>query len=508
MVKNVTWLARQKRENLVEQDIHSLRLYFQSPFFGADGGYNTDMQRNWHVWRALLILSGLAVAAALPILGSGFVDLTAAKRLQSHNDHASAAEKFESAARRLPWRGDLWEEGGREAYASGSPGDAIRLLERAPQLTTAGWLALGQSYVQTGQLDLAAETYEAALAVGASVDMYAGLAEVQRHLGNVEAERTALENALLLSPEDAAAHYRLGLLLSVSDMNRALTQLQLASQLDEEYTPIFQTLRAAVTLADLSPTEAGRLITLGRGLGLAGEWSLAARAFLRATEADARNAEAWAWLGEAKQHLGQEAGPDLERAVSLDGKSILVRTLRGLYWKRQGNDRAALAEYEAAAAAEPDNPAWIVSLAETYGRLGNLDGALESYQRATQLAPNESLYWRLLAAFSVEYGVQLHEIGLPAAQKAVDLDPEDYVALDVLGSAQLTSGLYHPAQTTLLLAIDKESNYAPPHLHLAMAYLQTGERDAAYRQLRIALELDPDGSTGIQANQMLKQYFP
>jgi tetratricopeptide (TPR) repeat protein len=227
---------------------------------------------------------------------------------------------------------------------------------------------------------------------------------------------------------------------------------------------------------------------------LAEEWLLAAQAFQQATEVEAGNAEAWAWLGEAKQHLGQDAATDLERAVSLDGNSIIVRTLRGLYWKRQGNDRAALTEYQAAAAAAPGNPVWQVSLAETLANLGNLDGALESYQRAIQIAPEEPQYWRLLAAFCVEYGIRLREVGLPAAQKAVDLDPEDYMALDVLGSAQLISGEYTRAQETLLLAIDKESNYAPPHLHLAMVYLQTGDRNAAYRELSIALELDRMGN--------------
>ena len=466
------------------------------------------MQRNWYTWRAILILAGLATAVALPVLVSGYVDLKIARALQDQNAHAAAAVKFESAARRLVWREDLWEQAGREALVGGSPEDAIRSLRRAGQLSSRGWLALARAYLQAGQLDPALGAYQSALAGGGSAEIYAGLAEVHRRRGDLESEQAALQNQVLFSPEDAAAQYRLGLLLSLSNINVAVTHLQLASQLDEEYTPIFQTLRATATLAELSPTEGGRLVILGRGFGLAGEWALAAEAFRKATETDPGSAEAWAWLGEAKQHLGQEAGPDLERAVSLDGRSLIVRALRGLYWKRQGNDRAALAEYQAAAEAEPDNPTWIVSVAETYAGLGDLVSALASYQRATQIAPGESLYWRLLAAFSVEYGVQLREVGLPAAQKAVELDSEDFMALDVLGSAQLMDGQYYAAQQTLLLAIDKEDNYAPPHLHLGLAYLQTGDRNAAYRQLQLALELDADGPTGAQASQVLKQHFP
>src|SRR5512143_4156400 len=106
------------------------------------------MQRNWHVWRSLLILCSLAAAVALPILGLGAADLGAARQLQARKDHSAAATRFESAARRLFWRGNLWEEAGREALAAGSPEIAIRLLKRDPHLSSQGWLALGGAYLQ------------------------------------------------------------------------------------------------------------------------------------------------------------------------------------------------------------------------------------------------------------------------------------------------------------------------------------------------------------------------
>ena len=54
------------------------------------------------------------------------------------------------AAHRLPWREDLWEQAGSEALLAQKPEEAIRLLERAPALSAAGWMALGQAYRQTG----------------------------------------------------------------------------------------------------------------------------------------------------------------------------------------------------------------------------------------------------------------------------------------------------------------------------------------------------------------------
>jgi tetratricopeptide (TPR) repeat protein len=346
------------------------------------------------------------------------------------------------------------------------------------------------------------------LSQGAASEIYAGLANVQRLRGDVEAERAALQNQLLLKPEDAPAQYRLGLLLSLVDINIALTHLQLASQLDPEYAPVFETLRSTFNLAELSPTETGRLVPLGRGLGLVGEWTLAARAFQSAVDSDAGNAEAWAWLGEAKQHLGQDGGADLNQALALNPESVVVRGLRSLYWKRLGNDRQALAEVQAATTLEPDNPAWKSSLGETYARLGDLIAALASYQRATELAPSDATYWRLLATFCAEYAVHVQDVGLPAAQKAVDLSPKDAQALDVLGWSQLSLGQFYTAEQTLLAALKLAPEDALAHLHLAMTYLQTGKLTEAYDQLCRAVELDPNGATGQQASQILKQYFP
>ena len=107
----------------------------------------------------------------------------------------------------------------------------------------------------------------------------------------------------------------------------------------------------------------------GRGLGLVNEWELAQAAFEQAVQLDGNNAEAWAWLGEAKQQTGGgEAFTDLERAVDLNPISAVVRGLRGLYFQRVGNNREALAEFQSAAALEPNDPNLYVAIGESYSK--------------------------------------------------------------------------------------------------------------------------------------------
>jgi tetratricopeptide (TPR) repeat protein len=250
------------------------------------------------------------------------------------------------------------------------------------------------------------------------------------------------------------------------------------------------------------------MVTIGRALGLVQEWDLSLAAFEKANTLNAENAEAWAWLGEAKQQTGQDGRAELDRAAALDHTSVVVLALRGLYWNRQEKYPQMLAEYLLAANYEPDNPAWQTELGNAYVKNGDLVAALAAYQHATELAPNESIYWRLLAAFCAENGAHLEDVGLPAAQKAVDLAPDDPPALDALGWVYLSSGRYANAEQILLDVIKRFPDHLPARIHLALTYLAQGNRAAAFDHLTYVQTADPNGANGETAKQLLKQYFP
>ena len=63
---------------------------------------------------------------------------------------------------------------------------------------------------------------------------------------------------------------------------------------------------------------------------------------------------------------------------------------------------------------------WLAAIGEENLLNGNLAAALTAYQRATELAPNDATYWRMLAMFCADNGVQVLDIGLPAAKKAAE----------------------------------------------------------------------------------------
>jgi len=350
----------------------------------------------------------------------------------------------------------------------------------------------------------AAEIWEQALGEEhPSEYLYSRLAEIYQSRGETVKAAQTLQKYASAHPEDASAHYRLGLLLTLSDPDRALTELLSASQLDPQFDPAVQTLRTTINLALLEDSVSRRSVVLGRGLGLVGEWRLARIAFEESVRLDADNADAWAWLGEANQQVGMEGAEQLERAYHLNPNSSTVRGLRGLYYQRTGNSRAALTEFQAAAATEPDNPTWLVSMGEAHAKLGDLIDALAAYQKATAVAPDDPGYWRLLAIFCAQNNVNVRDVGVPAAQKAVVLAGEDPASLDVLGWLLTLDARYEEAARMLKRALELDPQHSSAHLHLGMLYMQITDRVSAYDHLLQARDLGNK-----DAEMILKQYFP
>ncbi len=179
-----------------------------------------------------------------------------------------------------------------------------------------------------------------------------------------------------------------------------------------------------------------------------------------------------------------------------------------MYWKRQGNNAQALTEYLQAAQIEPDNPAWQASVGDSYTQTGDLVSALAAYQKATQLAPNDATYWRLLATFCSDNDLYVLDIGLPAAKQAAQLAPNDPQTLDILGWSYSNAGLLYNAEQNLQHAIKLSPDLAIAHLHLAENYLRQGDNTSAFNELNLTVQLDKDGTSGQSAAQILKQYFP
>lgn len=468
------------------------------------------MRRGW--LRVLLVIFLILLALTAPVILSGYSELNQAAAAESYSE---IAEHYLRAAQRLPWRADLYELAGHAYFHATDyerADEMYRIALDRNALSPDGWAAWGDINYLNGDTARAVEIWNLALTQeNPSNGLYLRLAQAAQEANDYTSAAGYLQTYLAQQPQDASAHYQLGLFLTLSDLDRAASELILASQLDVQFEPAVQTLRTALNLASLADSASQKFVVIGAGLGSVEEWELARAAFESAIRADESNAEAWAWLGEANQHTGSalslsngsEGSAELDRALELNPNSSTVRSLRGLYFQRTGNHRDALTEFQLAASLDPQNPARFVSLGDAYALTGDLIRALESFQSATTLAPEDAAYWRALAEFCGRQGIHLSDIGIPAAQRALVLASEDTRSEDVLGWLWYLNGDYPAAERHLLRALELDPQNDSAYLHLGRLYLQTGDRPAAFVNLIHARDLG-----NVQADDLLRQYFP
>ena len=462
--------------------------------------------------RNFLILFFLLFLIGLPPAWTGKSAENVARLAEQQNDPARAARLYELAARHLPWRPVLWQQAGLAALSAGEAEEAVRLLDEARQrgaLTFSGQIALGQALWQGDRKQEAVTVWESTLAAsGPDPELLGHLIKAYHALGRYADEQKLLQCLLSIHPQDAEVHYRLALLLSTSQPESALKELMEAIRLNPILDTKLQPMRRALNLALLSDEPAYRLTVTGQGLAAVDEWDLARQAFVQAVRFHPAYAEAWAWLGEADQHLGRDGTAALEQAEALNPDSALVQVFLGLHDQRQGHTAQAVQHFWLAANLEPENAIWQAALAEAYVQDGNLPLALDAYQRAVQIDPREPQYWRMLAAFCAVYEYQISEIGLPAARRALELSPGDAQALDVMGQIYLALGNQSLAENYFQQAIKADPALAEAYLHLGVIYLQTGQMVLAREAFQHSAGLAAGMPVGEQAQMLLRQYFP
>ncbi len=444
----------------------------------------------------------------IPRTLTGELDQQHARRFVSAGLYIEASSAYESAAQRLPWQTGLWQQAGQAALASGDVKAALIFFQNAVDknsLSPDGWIAFGDAYQELSDISMAVRAWEHALP---SIGAYQRLAHAYRASGDFSACIENLRALLNLSPDDAEAHYQLGLLLTSTLTKDALPELMRSAQLDPKLDKSVQVLRTSLNIAFQVDDRAYQFVEAGRALGAIGEWDLASEGFHQAIGIREGYAEAWAWLGEAKQHLGLNGSAELQKAITLNPNSAMIQVISGLYWQRQGQSLKALTVFSKAVEIEPENAGWQISLAGAYVQAGDFVSALVHYRRAVELAPLDASAWRALASFSVNNNVDVVEIGFPVAQKLLALAPEDWQSHDIAGQATFEKGNLRDAERQFLKAIELASEQAAPHLHLGLVYLQTGDQASARDYLVTARDLDPSGHYGWLARRLLDEYFP
>ncbi len=141
---------------------------------------------------------------------------------------------------------------------------------------------------------------------------------------------------------------------------------------------------------------------------------------------------------------------------------------------------------------QPDNVNARMLLAAIHETKGNGAGAIEDYKKVLETQPGNVLALNNLA-FELSKKNEQSDLdeALKYARKGAELAPDAPAVENTLGWVLYRKGLYSMAIPHLEKAASREPN-ARRECHLAMAYLQVGDKERGQRSLLAAMKLDPN----------------
>ncbi|HSB66712.1 MAG TPA: tetratricopeptide repeat protein [Anaerolineales bacterium] len=467
----------------------------------------------------------VCVSLLVAVLNLSAVEHTAKELLLKANqamqagDSRSAAENLANVAIYFPWRYELNTLAARLAFQTNDPKATIRYLERPgtiSHLSNEDLLLLGDAYAKNGNSEMAEAIWKRASELNAAISATERLADLYLKQKNYSTAASYLQQLVILDPSRSQLYYQIGVLYAVSDPTKALPFLVQAAEMDQPDASRAKTLHDKIRTASLFEDPAYTVLIVGRQLADWGDWRLAWAAFSQAVTLRSDYADAWAFYSEAKQQVTiQETGavsslglPELELAIQLDSKSILANTLMGIYWERQGNFTQAENYLTYAISVSPQDPYLYSELGNIYSKAGDLPIAQAAYEKSIELTPRDPLFYCQLAQFAMDNQIQIRELALPAARKALLLDPQDANSLDVMAQVMLMLLDYQSAERFSMAAVKSNPTFAQAYLHLGTAYLYQGKSELAQQWLSKAETVDPKSWVSAQATRLLEYYFP
>jgi Tfp pilus assembly protein PilF len=232
--------------------------------------------------------------------------------------------------------------------------------------------------------------------------------------------------------------------------------------------------------------------------------ALAKQALRLAIERNPNYGEAYALLGLAQEADGENPEESYRRGAALSPNSALACLVYGAWLRRQGE--LALARWWLLQAwiARPGDWTIGAELAQTDFQQGNLGEAESWVVQAVAANPKQPEAWIALAGFYIDNDFRIEESGIPAARQAVILAPENDRAVDMLGWGWYKMGDFSEAERLFLRALALNPDSAGAHLHLGLCYLEQGRAAEAGAEWETAARLDPNGSAGLRARQLLE----
>ncbi len=381
--------------------------------------------------------------------------------------------------RQQPWQANLWLRLAEKQIQNVDLEDAIhsfRVADSISALTVDQTILLGQVYWDANQLENAYVTWQTVInQKDLRAEDLPTLVQIQQSKNDWFGAYQTLLKWKEIDPENKDLVLPLAFSQIIFEPELSVTTITKSNNRK------IQSLLPEIELIIEDENPAYQMILSGNLLASIGEWNYASAAYAYATRLAPEYAEGWALYGNALINSGKDGYSSLHKALTLSPKSIITRAFLASYWRTQSDFERSLEIYQELSSDEPGEAIWQQELGNTYILAGNMDKALQAFLNTTKIAPGDSYYWINLARFCGEYKVEIQEIGLPAARKALLIDENNWEAFDTLGWLFLLLEDYTSAERFLSAAYKEAPESALVNLHLGqLFYFQNKNQLSTY----------------------------
>jgi cytochrome c-type biogenesis protein CcmH/NrfG len=282
-------------------------------------------------------------------------------------------------------------------------------------------------------------------------------------------------------------------LLSVYDPVLAVDRLRRLTDLHPVGAELERDLMRAIVEAKQEASPAYTYAQIGQVFARYQKWSLAKLAFQNALVEEPDFPDAQAYLGMTMEQTGQDGYALISSAISTQPQDPRAYVFLAIHHLNRNEITAAHQALDQAARLDPENPAIAAQLGAVYAEIGDFSAATQAYLVATELAPDDGQFWRLLARFSLDHDIDLPNLGLPAARNAVSVEPGNSSAYELLGTIQLELEQYNLALRSFRTALTLDALSARSQYLYGILMLTSGQRDAAEAAFLAAATLDESG---------------
>ena len=168
----------------------------------------------------------------------------------------------------------------------------------------------------------------------------------------------------------------------------------------------------------------------------------------------------------------------------------------------EGKYEEAIKKFTGAITEDPKNPIFYYYRGAAFEKTGDLDKAMEDYQKSVELKPDFILPTANIGKIYAKK--REHEKAIEFYKKAVELGDQDATNYYNYGVCLMNLGKNEQAKVVLEKLISLDENYSDAYYQLGIIYIGLGDSAKAKEFLQKFIDMDPENQNASIAIEILK----